>query len=239
MRARRPGLLLFAALLALGALTPGLRAAEDAKPVVLLTGFEPFGGLEKNASWESVKTFDGKEIGGYKIVTALLPVVYDEMAAPLAKAIETHKPAIVLSFGVGSQVVQVETLARNGYHPYKPQDNKGNRPPRLKIDPEGANEIPVQLPVDAIVTALQAQRIGAWTSKDAGGYLCNECFYRLMAAAPKAPIAMRGFVHVPDFGSQDPAGGTYTAEKLQKAVQIVVEETVKAAKAQAATSARK
>lgn len=232
-RYRHSPILLAALALVLAA---NLRAAEapasgKTTPAILLTGFEPFGGLEKNASWETVKTFDGKEIGGYKIATALLPVVYDEMADPLKKAIEKHKPEIVISFGVGTEVMQTELIARNSYHRMKPKDNKGHRPPREKIDPNGNDAIPTQLPAEAIVKALTQAKIGAQTSKDAGGYLCNECFYRLMETDLKdAPIKLRGFVHVPDFGTPDPAGGAFTAEKLIKAVQIVIEETAKAAK---------
>ena len=120
MRGIQSGLILFllAARLAAGETSTGT------KPVLLLTGFEPFGGLKLNASWETVKTFQGKEIAGHRIETALLPVVYDEMAAPLQEAIAKHKPAAVISFGVGSRVIQVETVARNGYHRVKPADNK-------------------------------------------------------------------------------------------------------------------
>ena len=52
------------------------------------TGFEPFGKLKRNASWETVKAFQGREILGYRIETALLPVVYDEMDAPLQAALQ-------------------------------------------------------------------------------------------------------------------------------------------------------
>jgi len=205
-----------------------VRAAEE-KPVLLLTGFEPFGGLKLNASWETVRTFQGKEILGYRIETALLPVVYDEMDGPLQAALEKYKPRIAISFGVGTRVMQVETLASNGYHPQRPPDNKGKPPPRDKIAPEApALPIPTALPAAAIVAALKEAKIGAANSTDAGGYLCNECFFRLMSSK-RAP-AMRGFVHVPDFGTRDPEGGVFDAEKLKKAVQIVIETTIKTSK---------
>ncbi|GMV80130.1 MAG: pyrrolidone-carboxylate peptidase [Planctomycetota bacterium] len=222
-------------LLAAAILSSAGQTAEEAapeKPVLLLTGFEPFGGLKVNASWETVKTFEGQEIGGYRIVTALLPVVYDEMTEPLYAAISKHKPRAVISCGVGTEVVRIETLARNGYHPMRPPDNKGVRPSRSQIDPKGAAELPTSLPTAEILAALKEAKIGSASSDDAGGYLCNECFYRLMALprgenAP--PLVRRGFVHVPDFGTPDPAGGTFTAEKLKAALKIVIEQTVRAA----------
>ncbi len=211
-----------------------LRAGEadhgpESKPVLLLTGFEPFGEFKLNASWETVKSFQGREILGYKIETALLPVVYDAMDAPLQAALTKHKPGAVISFGVGTKTMQIETLARNGYHPEKPPDNNGKPPPREKILPEAsAQPIKTGLPVEAIVAALKEAKIGAATSTDAGGYLCNECFCRLMNS--KAAPALRGFVHIPDFGTADPAGGIFDAEKLKRAMQIVIETTLKSAK---------
>ncbi|HYF50991.1 MAG TPA: pyroglutamyl-peptidase I [Planctomycetota bacterium] len=197
----------------------------DAKPVVLLTGFEPFGGAKINESWETVKTFQGKEINGYTIQTALLPVIYDEMDAPLKQAIAKHKPDIVISFGVGTRVIQIETLARNGYHPMKPADNKDKAPPREKIIPDGKDTIPTELPTEKIVAALKEAKIGVTTSTDAGGYLCNECFYRLMSLKDGPPV--RGFIHVPPYKVKDPAGGVFDAEKLQRAVQTIVETVTK------------
>jgi len=197
---------------------------ED-KPVVLLTGFGPFSGVAINPSWETVKTFHDTELGGCRIETIQLPVVYDEIEPLLQAAIARYKPKLVISFGVGSQVIQVETLARNGYHPVKPKDVKGNPPPREKINPTGPDTYPTRLPAAEIVAALSKEKIGASTSTDAGGYLCNECFYRIMAAAP--PAAAAGFVHVPMYDTKDPAGGKFDAEKLKSAMKIVIETSLK------------
>ncbi|MCY3024086.1 MAG: hypothetical protein NTW87_34345, partial [Planctomycetota bacterium] len=152
-------LLSLSAVALLGAAEPDATAA--ARPVLLLTGFEPFGGLKVNASWETVKRFQGREILGHRIETVVLPVVYDEMAAPLEEALARHTPAAVISFGVGTPVVQVETVARNGYHRAKPPDNKGRPPPRREIVPDGAKELATALPVDAILSALSEAKIGA------------------------------------------------------------------------------
>ena len=165
------------------------------KPVILLTGFEPFGGSSFNTSWDLVSPLDGQEIDGYVIRTVKLKVVYDEIGGPLTAAIERLKPAAVISFGEGTKTVQVERVARNGYHPQKPLDNLGKTPPREKIVPGAADEIPTGLPVDPILEKLHAAGIPAAASTDAGGYLCNECFYRLMLV--KGTPTVRGFVHVP------------------------------------------
>jgi len=207
-------------------------SAEE-QPVCLLTGFRPFGGAKDNPSWEMLKPLAGKIVAGHRIEIVELPVVYDEMAAPLSQAVTKHRPRIVICFGQGGGRIQVERIARNGYHPAKPPDNKGKRPRRKQIIAGAAQQIPTQLPHALILQALQKAKLTAIPSDNAGGYLCNECFYRLMAmkGVPGSDsIVARGFVHVPRVGQRNAAGGTYSLEDLTRAVRIIVETTVSAAK---------
>ena len=212
---------------------------EGAGPVCLLSGFEPFGGSKTNASWEMLKPLAGQTVAGYRIVTVQLPVVYDELAKPLEYAIAKHRPELVICFGEGGPLVEVELLAVNGYAPAQPLDNHGRPPSRQVILAGGKTVLRTQLPVSEILQALKEARIGAKVSRDPGGFLCNECFYRLMArpvwrsaGSPLDPASRpkikRGFVHVPPAGTSDPAGGTYTLEKLQQAVRIIIEQTAHA-----------
>lgn len=199
-----------------------------AKRPVLLTGFEPFGGRDVNESWEAVKVLDGTTVRGRNVVALRLPVVYDGVKEPLEEAIARWHPVAVISFGVGSPVVQIERVAENGYHPARPPDNAGRPPPRDKIDPAGPARQDTGLPIEAIMRALTAAKIQARPSSDAGGYLCNECFYRVMSAVPPEgfPLRARGFVHVPPVGRPNSLGGTYDMEVLRRAVVEVVDATV-------------
>lgn len=192
-----------------------------AEPVILLTGFEPFGGAKVNASWQAVRSFQGQIISGHRVETKELPVVYDGVDAPLRAAIEKFKPVAVYCFGEGTATIQIETLARNGYHPSKPKDNAGQRPPREKIANDGKDSFKTGLPALEIANALNSSQIPARLSQDAGGYLCNECFYRVMAidAAP----SLRGFIHVPVLGTKDDKGVPFDIERIKEAVKIAVE----------------
>jgi len=193
------------------------------KPVILLTGFEPFGGSSFNTSWDVVSQFEGQEIAGHVIKTKQLKVVYDQIHGPLSETVEQLKPVAVISFGEGSPRVEIERVARNGYLASKPHDNDNKAPPREKIIPGGVDEIRSGLPVDILVANLNAAGIKASASTDAGGYLCNECFYRLMAI-PNGP-ALRGFVHLPVV----PASETVRRKQLVEAVRIIV-KTIATAK---------
>lgn len=53
---------------------------------VLMTAFEPFGGERINPSWEAVRSFDGREFGGARIVVRQLPVVFARCGQVLTAA---------------------------------------------------------------------------------------------------------------------------------------------------------
>jgi pyroglutamyl-peptidase len=195
-------------------------------PVCLLTAFEPFGGKPVNASWEAIRDFEGHFVEGHRIVARRLPVVYDGMAAPLDAAIAAARPSVVVSFGLGRDRVHVERTAKNSYDPRKPADNLGKPPPRDEIAPGGPKEKPSGLPVDAIVAALREEGLAADPSDDAGGYLCNECFFRLMTGSATG-VRAKGFVHLPDLDAPNPAGGTYSLDRLRDVVRTVVETTIR------------
>src|SRR5689334_12182343 len=99
-------------------------ADKETESVILLTGFEPFGDVKVNPSWETVKRLQGKKVGAYRVETLQLPVVYDEVEKPLLEAIEKHRPSIVISFGAGGTQFDIETVAHNGYDEKPLPDNK-------------------------------------------------------------------------------------------------------------------
>ena len=210
---------LIACVLAAGSLA----GAEPAQPVILLTGFEPFGASNFNTSWNVVKRFEGKEIGGCRIRTLQLKVLYDAVEAPLEAAVEKWKPVAVISFGEGTEKIQIERVARNGYHLMKPPDNAGKPPPRDEIKPGGKTTLPSGLPLN-LAEKLRARQIVFAESDDAGGYLCNECFYRLMAL--EGAPATRGFVHLPVVKPEDEKG----MGELEAAVKVIVETCAEGAK---------
>lgn len=203
---------------------------SDSIPVCLITGHEPFDILDKNPSWETAKALEGEVIAGHRIVAVELPVVYDEIAVPLEAAIERHRPQMVIAFGVGWSGFEVETVARNGYNPSRYKDNKDRTPPREKIDPNGRDQFATELPAEEIARLLKAEGIGARTSDDAGGYLCNETFYRLMNLDPQGlgkSIRIRGFVHTPNLGDQNPEGGSYSADLFRRAYVLIIQQAAK------------
>ena len=46
---------------------------------ILMTGFTPFGEHKVNPSWEVVRALQGDSLGGLKVTSKLIPVVYEEV----------------------------------------------------------------------------------------------------------------------------------------------------------------
>src|SRR6185436_8708198 len=91
------------------------RRRRMAEAVILLTGFEPFGGEAINPSWEVARALDGAVIGEARVVALQLPCRFGEAGAALQAAIARHRPGWVLALGqaVGRLDFSIERVAIN------------------------------------------------------------------------------------------------------------------------------
>ncbi len=195
--------------------------------LILVTGFEPFGGDATNGSWEAVKGLDGRHFGNSVVVAARLPVVWGKAAKKLRQLVRFYKPAAVISFGqAGAGPVRLETTARNvrGAIP----DNEGMLPQAGIVYVGSPQTLETTLPAPGIMVRLLAAGIPAEQSQDAGNYLCNDTFYNLMfnPGLNSAKMAPRGFIHVPPLGSRVITSGgktvVFNRQLLQRAAEIIV-----------------
>jgi len=173
--------------------------------MILLTGFEPFGGEDRNPSAEIVARLGGSRVGGVDVVGVVLPVVYGGSATALLAAIEAHRPDAVISLGVavGRRAVTPERVAVN-LDDTAAADNAGAVHLETPIVDGGPVGRLSTLPVRAIADAIEAAGIPAEVSGTAGAFVCNHVFYRLMAATEASAIPA-GFIHVPGLpGQGDP-----------------------------------
>ena len=98
-------------------------------PVILLTGFEPFGGDSLNPSWEVALALNGALVAGARVVSVCLPCRFGESLVLLRQALRQHRPALVLCLGLAANRAELslERLAVNVdeaavYSPLKPID---------------------------------------------------------------------------------------------------------------------
>ena len=202
--------------------------AQSAENIILVTGFEPFGGGVTNSSWEAVKPLAGKHYSHADVVIAQLPVVWGEAEAKLRTLIKIHQPKLVVSFGqAGSEPVRLETTARN--HRGSIPDNKAALPDSEVIDAQSPATLDSTLPLAIIENHLREADIPVRLSEDAGTYLCNAIFYALMnnPVAEWAKSVPRGFIHLPPLGTsvKTASGKTIIFDKalLAKTAAIIVE----------------
>jgi pyroglutamyl-peptidase len=169
--------------------------------IILLTGFEPFGGEAVNPSWEIARALDGWVCDGRVGRTALLPCVFGDALLRLDDALAASRPELVLCLGQagGREGISIERAALNVDDARIP-DNGGRQPIDDAVVAGGPAAYFSTLPIKAIVRDLRAAGIAAAVSNTAGTFVCNHVFYALMHHLATRPTLARtrgGFVHVP------------------------------------------
>lgn len=195
--------------------------------IILLTGFEPFGGESINPSWELVKLFDNQVINDYRIISKELPTVFYESSALLLKYLKEYEPRIVLCFGQagGSNSIRLERVAVN-LNDARIPDNKGNQPLDELIDSNGPVAYFTKLPIRLIYDKLTDNNLPVSISLSAGSYVCNHVFYQLMQVIHDKDI-IGGFIHIPYLNIQSkPNHFNMSMDELQKALDIILKTII-------------
>lgn len=165
---------------------------------LLVTGFEPFGGEERNPSAEILGLLPRRH-AGLSISTLVVPVVFGESAKMAGAAIRELAPAAVLMLGQagGRPDVTVERVAINLDDARIP-DNGRKKPVDRPIVPAGPAAYFSTLPTRAIVDAINAEGIPASLSLSAGTFVCNHLLYSVLhQLAVESAATIAGFIHLP------------------------------------------
>lgn len=197
--------------------------------VVLLTGFEPFGGVSMNPSAEVAKRLDGRRFGQSVVRAAVLPVDHEGASLAVRGLLAAHDPVAVLHLGLAGERAQiaVERVAINVMD-YSIPDNVGFQAVDQPCVPGGPAAYFSTLPLRALLRALHGAGIPAYLSATAGTYLCNFVMYttlHALAARPAAPPA--GFVHLPQLPSMvppdDPAQPSMDLGLMLRGTEVALE----------------
>ena len=163
---------------------------------IIVTGFEPFDGAEKNASWEAVRELSG-------IQAVQLPVSFDR-AAEMIRELAGQSPDGIICVGeAGARgAISFERVAVNLMDARIP-DNDGIKPTDEQIRPGRPAAYFSTLPVREMMKRAQEAGIPAELSYTAGTYVCNAVFYSLMDEIDRQRSEMPGgFIHVPAKGME-------------------------------------
>lgn len=194
------------------------------KQVVLLTGFDAFGGEPINPSWLAVRALHGQQIAGHRVVAAKLPTVFDQSLLALRKLLLQHKPALTVCVGQagGRSAISLERVAIN-VNDARIADNAGAQPIDTLVQEDGPAAYFTRLPIKAMLVALQQEGVDAEVSQTAGTFVCNHVFYGLMhflATQRGFNYKRGGFIHVPFLPEQ--GAPSMTLEDIERGLAVAV-----------------
>jgi pyroglutamyl-peptidase len=176
----------------------------NGEPVILLAGFEPFGGEISNPAMELLAALQGALVAGHRIATVLLPVTFDGAVRDIERALERERPALALGIGQagGRARLSLERVALNLVDA-RIADNAGEQPIDVPVIAAAPDAYFTTLPAKAMLRAMIEREIPAELSLTAGTYVCNAMFFALLHyAATRWPTLRAGFLHVPFLPAQ-------------------------------------
>jgi len=197
---------------------------------VLVTGFDPFGGEKINPAYEAVKKIPDT-IAGAEIIKLEVPTVFGVAIDVVTKAIDEHKPDVVLCIGQagGRFDMTPERVAINVDDARIP-DNAGAQPLNVKIKEDGEAAYFSTLPVRAMVDEIKKAGIPASLSNTAGTFVCNNLMYGVLyhlAKHSELKNTIGGFMHIP-FLTEQVLDRANTPSLSLDQMAIAVEAAIKA-----------
>ncbi len=194
---------------------------------VLLTGFEPFGGDQRNPSLEAVRLVEKRhQPANYELHVSQLPVEFGKSGDVLRHAIDEISPDIVVCVGLaaGRTDLSFERVAIN-IADARIADNAGASPVDAPLSANGAPAYFSTLPNKRAIEDLRAAGIPASLSNTAGTYVCNAALFYVLQAL-EGTRARGTFIHVPDaFGPNPPMSVEEIAQGLELALKTFVSHT--------------
>lgn len=166
----------------------------EPRDALLITGFGPFPGVLRNPSAalaRRVGALASRRIAGRSVRILILRTAYAAIPEMLEPAL-AEAPAAILMLGVASRAtrVRVEGQARNRTSRLFP-DAAGRVSARLTLEPEGPAARRTAHGPQALAI-LRRAGIPAAASRDAGRYLCNASYFRVLREG--CPVL---FLHIP------------------------------------------
>ena len=183
---------------------------------LLVTGFDPFGGADRNPSREAVTALPDV-IGDYTLTKLEIPTVFGLAAETVLKAAAELCPDAILCVGQagGRASITPEAVAINLREASIP-DNAGNQPRNTPVAEDGPAAYFSTLPVRHMVEAVKAAGIPCALSYSAGVFVCNDLLYTLLHRYEGTGIRV-GFIHIPYLPEQ--AGEGSASLPLDEAVR--------------------
>ena len=193
-----------------------------------MTGFGPFQTVVENPSSLIAQAVDGKCFGDVQVTGRQVDVSWSQAFPQVKALVDELSPDALICFGVArSSVFRLEVMARNVAS--NSEDAFGQHFESGSLG-QIVNDAPAAffstLPLEFLLKELNSRRekstdrdstqSGA-LSHDAGQYLCNYLFFRVMDELESVPV--RGFIHVPPRASVEGSSNDEVIEAGEFLVQ--------------------
>lgn len=163
---------------------------------LIVTGFEPFSNFKRNISQQIVEIISAEMVSDFKISTSILAV--DENGSrEISERIESGEKigsVLHLGFSESAKEILLERYARNNFQ-MKIADNSGRLLSSGKISP-GKEVLETKVPLNFIDNFLERNSKIRW-NEDAGGFVCNETYFRSLLASSEDQQPVVLFIHLP------------------------------------------
>lgn len=166
--------------------------------MVLITGFEGYGGRSRNPSEAVAQALNGIAVSGTTVHSHILPVDYAKLATTAQRLIDEYRPKVIISLGLwpSEPVIRLERVAINCAD-FEIPDNTGKRVNAPVLE-NGAPAHLTTLPIHAIRKRLLNAGIPCRLSGSAGTFLCNALMYSVLDHCVRIKHnAQCGFIHLP------------------------------------------
>ena len=172
---------------------------------LLITGFDPFGGADRNPSREAVMALPDV-IGDYTLIKLEIPTVFGLAAETVLRAAADLRPDAILCVGQagGRANITPEVVAINLREASIP-DNHGNQPRNTPVVENAPAAYFSTLPVRAMAEAVKAAGVPCALSYSAGVFVCNDLLYTLLHHYDGTDVRV-GFIHIPYLPEQAKEG---------------------------------
>lgn len=168
-----------------------------AKPLVLISHYDPFGGSKVNNSETIAKElakFFSRPDSPIRVKLCSLETKFDVAFNQTLDCLGAEKPDMILGLGETGCNLKIETLGRNLDHT-RGADNAGVERKNSEIIPDAPEAIGFTYPLaEMYCTVDKKARKKIFVSNDAGSFVCNNTAFQLAYRNQEIPS---GFIHVP------------------------------------------
>ena len=184
---------------------------------ILLTGFEPFAGLDINESSEVVKIISNTGLRDIEIISRVLSVDEEGTESSLDILKEGEFDAVIhLGLSRNSEKILLERYATNMISMELP-DNSGRMVKKSKILENASERIETTVSIHNFDEEFEHDKEVQW-SHNAGSYVCNETYFKTLSGLSHSTTPIL-FIHLSEMSK---ISLNRQAEVVSRAIRLMV-----------------